>query len=227
MAGQATPASTMASIVVHATLIAAAILATARQGHTRPAPETRSKIYFTRVPPPRPAGAQDSRVAGHPTGGATGAQIPGLPAARTSVDIATPTTIDPGVHTDMGWGPTTLATSPHSGSGVAGPASAGPATEDMVDVPASAMPGTRPPDYPPTMRDAGITARLTVQFIVDTAGRATPPAILAADVDGAPRDAFLSAIRTALSHTRFHPATIGGRPVAQLVQQEFDFVQLR
>lgn len=114
-------------------------------------------------------------------------------------------------------------------------ATAGPRTngdpsvvsEDMVDVPAAPVPGAAPPDYPPTMRDAGITAHLTVQFIVDTTGRASAPTVLTSDVDGDARTAFLAAIAKALAHTRFHPATIAGRPVRQLVQQQFDFVQLR
>ena len=215
--------STVVSVVTHAAVIAAAILATARAGHTRPAAEVVHAVHY--YLPPTPAGAREPRADGHQTGGATGAQIPGLPPARTTVDIATPTSIDPGVHPDMGWGAaTSLVTGPR-GSGGEGPA--GPATEDMVDVPASPLPGTPPPDYPPTMRDAGIVAHLAVQFIVDTSGRATPPTVLSADVDGAPRAAFLSAIRTSLTHTRFHPATIGGHAVRQLVQQEFDFVQLR
>jgi hypothetical protein len=226
MASRSAGLSTIVSVVTHGAVIAAAILATARAGHTRPAAEVVHPVRY--YLPPAPAGAQDSRAAGHQTGGATGAQIPGLPPARTTVDIATPTSIDPGVHPDMGWGAaTSLVTGPRGsgGEGPAGPAS--PATEDMVDVPARPLPGTPPPDYPPTMRDAGITAHLTVQFIVDTSGRATPPTVLSADVDGAPRAAFLSAIRTSLAHTHFRPATIGGRAVRQLVQQEFDFVQLR
>jgi hypothetical protein len=77
------------------------------------------------------------------------------------------------------------------------------------------------------MRNAGITAHVTVQFIVDTTGRAGPPTVMTADVDGEARGAFLSAIARSLEHTRFHPATIAGRPVRQLVQQQFDFLQLR
>lgn len=220
--------STVVSVVTHAALITAAILATARAGHTRPAPERIAKIYYAPVPPSPPAGAREPRADGHQTGGATSAQIPGLPPARTTVDVATPTTIDPGIHADMGWGPTAQANGPHTTGGGAGPAgSAGLATEDMVDVPASALPGTPPPEYPSAMRDAGIAAHLTVQFIVDTSGRATPATVLSADVDGAPRATFLAAIRANLSQTHFRPATIGGHAVPQLVQQEFDFVQLR
>jgi len=77
------------------------------------------------------------------------------------------------------------------------------------------------------MRDAGIGAHLTVQFTVDTTGHADPATILTADVDGAARDAFLSAIRTSLAHTRFRPAMIGTHRVPQRVQQEFEFVPLR
>jgi hypothetical protein len=86
------------------------------------------------------------------------------------------------------------------------------------------MPGTPPPTYPPLMRDAGIGAHFVVQFIVDTTGRASPPTVLATGVDGDAGDAFLAAIRATLTHTRFRPAMIGGRPVRQLVQQQFDFV---
>jgi hypothetical protein len=50
------------------------------------------------------------------------------------------------------------------------------------------------------MRDAGLTAHVTVQFIVDTSGHAGPPTVLTADVDGQARDAFLSAIARSLAH---------------------------
>jgi outer membrane biosynthesis protein TonB len=100
-------------------------------------------------------------------------------------------------------------------------------TADQVEVAAAAVPGTPPPSYPSVMREAGIGATLTVQFIVDTTGRAGPPTIVAADVEGEAGEAFLAAIRASLARTRFRPAMIGGRAVRQLVQQQFEFVPLR
>jgi outer membrane biosynthesis protein TonB len=97
----------------------------------------------------------------------------------------------------------------------------------MVDVQAAPVPGAPPPAYPQRMRNAGIEAHLTVQFVVDTTGHAGPATVLNADVDGDASQSFLEAIQESLTHTRYHPATINGHPVRQLVQQQFVFLQLR
>jgi outer membrane biosynthesis protein TonB len=222
------PTSAAASLAAHALLIAAAILATAHPAHPRAAPERVIPIPFFQKPP-TPTTSRQSRSSGG--AGASGSDDRGLPRLPPTVDVPV---------SAPGPGP---GTGPASGAGPgSGPTDKscyfnclpfdttrnhGTYDDRSVDAAASALPGTPPPAYPPMMRDAGIGAHLTVQFTVDTTGHADPPTILTADVDGAARDAFLSAIRTSLARTRFRPAMIGTHRVRQLVQQEFEFVPLR
>jgi hypothetical protein len=218
------PRSAAASLAAHTLLIAAGVLATARPAHTRPGPERVYSIPY--IPPPPPAPTPPRRSSGGSVGSTAAGHGAGLPAPPTTVDIPSPAPVPDGgcgqtcFQPDTTWQlrsrggqPTALANQL--------------ATADAVDVTAAVIPGAPPPAYPSMMRDAGIGASLTVQFIVDTAGRAGPPSVLAATVDGDARDAFLSAIQTSLARTRFRPATIRGQPVRQLVQQQFDFVPLR
>jgi outer membrane biosynthesis protein TonB len=210
------PPSTAASLAVHTLIIALAVLATARPGHTRPGPEHVIPIPVFRPPRSAPTTSRSTATGGTIRGG----HGDGLPAPPPTVDVPAPgpTQVGSGYSLDTTWSAGTPQRQPGSGS------TDQPETAGAVDVAAVAIPGTPPPTYPTLMREAGISARLTVQFIVDTTGHAGAPTVLAADVGGDTRDAFLSSIVRSLAHTRFRPATIGGRPVRQLVQQEFDFV---
>jgi hypothetical protein len=218
------PRATAASLVVHTLLIAAAVLATARSGHTRPAPPRVFSITYIRPTPPAPTRPRQPNGGG--AGSTTAGYGSGLPAPPTTVDIPIPSPVPDGVCGQTCFRPDTTWQPGSHGSQLAASADQ-PATAEAVDVAAAAIPGSPPPTYPPRMRNAGIGASLTVQFIVDTTGHAGPPSVLAATVDGDASDAFLSAIRASLARTRFRPATIGGHPVRQLVQQQFDFVPLR
>ena len=76
------------------------------------------------------------------------------------------------------------------------------------------------PPYPGSLLRQGIEGLTMVQFVVDSTGmvdlrsfkeiRATHPL-------------FTLSVYSALSRMRYRPASIGGRPVRQLVQQEFRF----
>src|SRR5271170_4606431 len=214
-------ASAAASIAAHALLIAAAVLATARAAHPRPAaPERFIPLPVFRAPTRSPS---PSRLTNRMDGNGSVGPASRLPSPPPTIDVP-----GPGQPVDAGCSYACLS-GWSTGTDRAGPVAASdhPETAGAVDAQASATPGTPPPAYPPLMRDAGIGAHLTVQFIVDTTGHAGPPTVIAADVDGDARDAFLSAIRTSLARTRFRPATIADRRVRQLVQQQFDFVPLR
>jgi protein TonB len=76
------------------------------------------------------------------------------------------------------------------------------------------------PIYPRSLESQGIEADFTVMFVVDSTGRVDDGTVqLPKDV----HRLFTDAVRNALSRSRYLPATLGGRPVRQLVQQEFVF----
>jgi periplasmic protein TonB len=95
---------------------------------------------------------------------------------------------------------------------------------DVVDVPVAPYPGSPAPQYPELLRAAGIEGRATIEFVVDTTGRADLGSIRVLSTDA---DAFVVSIRAALAATRYHPALVGGRPVRQLVRQAFSFALTR
>lgn len=80
--------------------------------------------------------------------------------------------------------------------------------------------GMPQPRYPEVLRAAGITGRVVVEFVVDTAGRSDPSTLV---VVSATRDAFVDAVRSALRGFRFVPGEAGGRRVRTRVQMPFDF----
>lgn len=76
------------------------------------------------------------------------------------------------------------------------------------------------PRFPESMRAAGIAGRVTIQFVVDTAGRAEPGSV---EVLDATREEFAAAVRAALPRFRFAPGEVAGRKVRTRVQLPFDF----
>jgi protein TonB len=66
----------------------------------------------------------------------------------------------------------------------------------------------------------GKEGRVVATFVVDTTGRVemTSVQVLASD-----DPEFSESVRTALGEMQFRPATRGGRPVRQLVEQRFNF----
>ena len=82
------------------------------------------------------------------------------------------------------------------------------------------MIGETIPEYPSGLRAAGIEGTVAAEFVVRESGRADVSSLR---IITATNDAFVESIRRALPRMRFRPATIGGRAVAQLVQQQFVF----
>ena len=89
-----------------------------------------------------------------------------------------------------------------------------------VDVEVVAMAGSYGPRYPDMLRSAGTEGQVTAQFIVSEKGRADQKS---SKVLTSTHPQFTEAVRRALPQMRFHPAKIGGKPVSQLVQQQFQF----
>jgi biopolymer transport protein ExbD len=74
--------------------------------------------------------------------------------------------------------------------------------------------------YPELLRTAGVTGQVKAQFVVDTNGHALPETC---KVLAETHALFTQSVKAALPDMRFVSATIGGKPVRQLVQQRFPF----
>jgi biopolymer transport protein ExbD len=106
-------------------------------------------------------------------------------------------------------------------------AAAGPPPDDrfvyfefQVEQPATVRSDSYTLRYPDPMRASHTNGEVLAQFVVDTNGLARPETFKALKSTNV---LFTQAVRNALPDMRFTPATIGGRPVRQLVQKPFYF----
>ena len=91
---------------------------------------------------------------------------------------------------------------------------------DEVDNPAAYDPRSAAPAYPDSLQSAGIEGSVTVQFIVDTLGRAAPASLF---IVNATHPHFAQSVQDALPRMLFRPAELTGVKIRQLVQQTFTF----
>jgi len=93
--------------------------------------------------------------------------------------------------------------------------------ESELDKAAERYPGSAAPEYPAYLEAEGIQGSATVQFVVDSNGRADSVSFSVLD---ATHPAFAESVRAALTGMLFSPAEINGHHVRQWVQQSFQFV---
>jgi protein TonB len=79
-------------------------------------------------------------------------------------------------------------------------------------------------DYPPLLRQAGITGRVVIEAVIDTAGRAEPGSI---QVIQAAHPGFTDAAKRWFAKALFRPARKNGEAVRVLVTQALDFTLTR
>lgn len=217
------PGTTAFSVVFHAGLIGLAAWATANAAIQNEKPKA-EKIQFVEVkkepPPPKkdepPPPPKEVTHAPTPPKGFQVLQAPPIvPVKIPDIDLSKKVTNE----------------ADFSGKGVAGGIAKGvvggtPINDQQtyfdfqVEKPAAQAPGSTSPQYPETLRSAGIEGEVDAKFVVDTSGRADMKTF---EVLKATNDLFAAAVRSALPRMRFFPAEVGGRKVRQLVQQPFMF----
>jgi TonB family protein len=77
------------------------------------------------------------------------------------------------------------------------------------------------PEYPATLRSAGLAGVVLLEFVIDTIGKVEAGSIRV--IEGS-HPAFEAAARRAVLGARFRPARVGQHPVRQLSQQRIRFV---
>ncbi len=95
-----------------------------------------------------------------------------------------------------------------------------PLFEYQVESAARPARGSAFPRYPEMLKAARVEGTVDAQFVVDQNGRVDMSTFRVSRSDHA---LFMQAVRAALETMRFEPATVGGRPVRQLIQQPFQF----
>ena len=171
------------------------------------------------------ATSASSRGSGHPPhdgAGSTGTRptVPEIP----TVDI--PTTFDPTVPgttpLSVGTGADTTLLSDIGGGGSSSGTTlggTGVASDASLDVPVRAL-VDRAPAYPETLRTAGISGTVRVQFVVDTTGRAELSSVRVVE---STHELFTRAVLAALRQARFTPGEVSGHRVRTLVERSFRF----
>lgn len=211
--------STMVSVMTHASLITAAVVATTSNGPVPIAAPPRTEVvYFTPPPPPAPSPGTPGASSAPPRGGLTfdppvlDDSFPRVPPGP--IDF-TPSTIDPSVASEIGSSGFSPGATRPSGDGIF--------HENAVDRAVSPRPGNPAPAYPDQLRSSGLQGTVIVRFVVDTSGAVEPSSVTILETTHA---AFAAAVRAWLPRTRYVAAELAGRRVRQLVQQRVEF-QLR
>ena len=211
------PGGTVASIALHTALISLAIAATASARTERT--ERRTREVFIRFVPPRAQTSQPlaRRAAPKTEPQQTAATAPVIPPVAVATGIPE---IAPVISLPVG---DPAPSSPASGTGTEagrGEGGSGPLTQLQVNREVRALRSNRPPIYPEVQRARGVEGEVFARFVVDEKGRVDMKTF---EVISASSPAFTNAVRYALERARFEPAEAGGRKVAQLVEQHFQF----
>ena len=203
------------SVVVHGTIIALVVASTAV---AKPGPRRlHDDPVVMRLDPPtddQPA----RRGTRHEGGTASGPLVPRIPLPGTPISIDAPI-VTPAAPTDILAGDPTLIAEIGRGNRASTLGGTGVAADESVDVPVRAL-GDRAPAYPETLRAAGITGTVRVQFVVDTTGRAEPSSIRVLESTHA---LFTQSVLATLRSTRFTPGEVAGHRVRTLVERSFRF----
>jgi periplasmic protein TonB len=220
---------TLASTLVHAALFAGAITVTANRPGLKPVDDKEIVLppYVVRRPPEAPPANTPHRPSAT-TSNAPAA--PRLPSVDRVPDDIPPVDVD--VKVDVGsddevarGGAGPLGQSPGDPNGGAvGPTRDGALDERHVDRAPRILGQPISPAFPVTLRERGVGGRVSVQFVVDTLGRAEMGGLRVVE---ATDPLFAQSVRAVLGRYRFSPGEVGGQKVRTLVQLPFDFTLVR
>jgi len=195
------------SLIVHVSVIAGAVYATARAGAADTAVKADTAMVFLAQPrqaEPPPTPQLDLPLKGFQT-----LSVPTvIPASIPPVNVAEH--FDPKDYTGVGV---------EGGAADGAEPSANGVYSDAV-VEEHPEPLTAPPRYPDAMRLAGIEGRVLLQAVVDTLGRVEPGSIR---IVQSPNPGFDPTVREWALKATFRPARLHGRPVRVVVALPFDF----
>lgn len=206
---------TLASVLLHATLIGSAVAATTRGvSAARDEPEPPDLLYFAPLQLPQRQ-LEEQRQTGNP-------YAPAVPVDGPKIPIPKVPWVDPAPGIPIG----PLAGIEEFGSHVTTPGTSealptngiySDRTVDRIVVPRNDNPR---PEYPRSLRSAASEGEVLVTFVVDTSGRVELSSISIVRESHA---LFGESVRRWLARTRYIPAEVNGGRVRQLVQQQVGF----
>lgn len=208
---------TAVSIVVHATLIALAVVLTAQLSPATSAPPVEQIVYTAPVPAPAPAASAPLSAAASLVIAAPSFTVPQFSTPAITLPSSD---IFSRVIEEIG----TTSIRSTIGTRTGGSGTGEIHTAQTVDRIVAPLPGNPSPPYPARLSNAGVEGEVLARFVVDTTGRVEAPTI---EIQQASHALFGEAVRRWLTQNRYSPALAGGRPVRQLVQQRIGFTLTR
>lgn len=222
---QRSTAGTVTSVVLHGILLSAAVYATAQATIEAEKPKE-EKVEFVEMkdepPPPKnepPPPPPPEAVAAPPP-------PKGFQVLTAPVEI-------PDIIPKVDLSKKVIDEADFSGKGVAGGTSKGDPNvkaapigdnqtyfEFQVEKQAAQIPGSIQLRYPSILQSQNVEGKVTVQFVVDTTGRAEMNSWKVLETSN---ELFSSAAKDAVRNAKFYPAEVGGRKVRQLVQLPLAF----
>lgn len=210
--------STVVSVILHAVVLFAAVVLTLNAGQKVKEIVKAEDVKFAEThkppPPPPPPPPPDMPAAPPPPKGFQTLQAPvNIPDKIPDVDLSKSVTDE----------------ADFSGKGVQGGTSKGveggtasdqPLFEFQVEKPVLPKDGNPNPKYPSILESSRVEGDVTVQFVVDTLGKAEMTSF---KVIKASNELFAQEIRRVLPFWRFYPAEAGGHKVKQYVQLPIRF----
>jgi periplasmic protein TonB len=204
--------STIASIMGHAVLLAAAVVVTLHAGQKVKEKVNAEDVKFAEVKKPPPVEKPPEIAAPPPPKGFQVLQAPiNIPDKIPEVDLSKAVTDE----------------ADFTGKGVAGGSSKGvvvandqPLFEFQVEKPVLARDGNPNPRYPSMLEASKVEGEVLVQFVVDTLGRAEMSSF---KVLKATNELFAQEVKKVLPFCKFYPAEAGGHKVKQYVQLPIRF----
>lgn len=211
------------SIGIHGGLAVLAVIATAQPPWAlrNSTAETRVNFATPAPTPPVPPRASDPSRSPRQSAIVLPSAPQPLPASPRIPDLLPPPSaslFDPSVIKELGEH-LTVGPTASGDAGLASPTSGGAYSRDQVEEPAAFLADQAGPRYPEPLLHVRTAGRVRVRFVVGVTGRAegTPEIVFATHPE------FASSVRAFLARARYRPARIGGKPVPQLVEQEFVF----
>jgi len=240
---------TIFSVILHSLIIFLAVFATARAG-SKPDKVKAENVRFVEVkkneppPPPKkelpPPPKETPKVkappkvvqvqlpkdvpAAPPQGFKVVAPVVSIPTSVPTVDLSAALTNESDFNGKGVAGGTSSGVKGGTGNeGDAGKAAGaedhGPYMEFQVEKPVQKI-GGEAPNYPETLKSAGVQGEVLAQFVVNESGRYESGTLKILSSSNAQ---FTAAVKDALPRMRFSAAQIGGKKVQQLVQMPFKF----
>jgi protein TonB len=196
------------SLMIHAALIAAAVIATVQAGQSDTKVRADTAMVFLDQQQQKPPEQQPAQL---------DMPLKGFQTVVAPSEI--PTDIPP-INLQEKFDP-----KDYSGSGVEGGIAAGIVptgevyAEDLVEEKPSVL-SAPPPPYPDVLKQAGIQGRVLLQAIIDSTGRAESNSVR---ILQSPNPAFDQGSRNWILHAQFRPARVHGHAVRVLIQVPLEY----